>query len=696
MAYKFQKGLFAADGAISGSSTGRYVGSISSSADLAVTGAIHAAQFYGGGAGITGISSDSVDVSNSTADSEFRLVGVAAAGSGVDLTCMDAAGTRVTMNASTGLLTITGDAAIGDDLSLTSDSAVLNMGAGNDVTFTHDGTTGLTIAASPISIDSTGELHLNSTTGDIKLQDGGTDQITFDLDGTAGDVIMKPAVDSDDLVLAQYDGTEVVRVNDDASLSLVGAKLGISNSSSDVVFKPLTDAKSLIFQQYDGTVALTINDDIEVVLGHGLVPDANDGAFLGEAGLAFSDLFLAEGAVINWDSGDVTLTQAGNLLTVAGGTFAAGAVTTSTIVASGIVKTDDTTDATSKTDGSLQTDGGLSVAKAIYNGTAATLAADSGVVTMGSTTGATVSAAGILNVNNTTEATSTTDGSLQTDGGLSVAKSAVIGDDLDLLSDSCVINIGSTSKFTLTDQAANNCVMAATNARLAFGNAGEYISGDGTDLKIVSSGDIDMTGDLDVVGTMSCDTSITLDTTTITTAEIGVLDGVTAGTAAASKALVLDASTNIATIGTVGCGAITSTGASSFGSITTTGNDTLGSAGDDSLTVNSIAAFKNGWELNITASGGAMDLTDAGALIVLCSGSGDQTVTLPGGSVPQDGYSIVIKNANSATRDVTITGSATGNVYDAFTIDGQTSLVLDSPYSAVNLIWDGDIGWCVY
>ena len=85
------------------------------------------------------------------------------------------------------------------------------MGAGNDVTFTHDGTTGLTIAATPISIDSTGELHLNSTTGDIKLQDGGTDQLAFDLDGTAGEVIMKPMVDSDDLVIQQYDGTEVIR-----------------------------------------------------------------------------------------------------------------------------------------------------------------------------------------------------------------------------------------------------------------------------------------------------------------------------------------------------------------------------------------------------------------------------------------------------------------------------------------------------
>jgi len=43
------------------------------------------------------------------------------------------------------------------------------------------------------------------------------------------------------------------------------------------------------------------------------------------------------------------------------GTTGAAAVTTSTIVASGIIKTDDTTAATSIADGSLQTDGGLSV-----------------------------------------------------------------------------------------------------------------------------------------------------------------------------------------------------------------------------------------------------------------------------------------------------------------------------------------------
>lgn len=48
-------------------------------------------------------------------------------------------------------------------------------------------------------------------------------------------------------------------------------------------------------------------------------PAANDGSALGTTALQWSDIFLAEGAVINFDNGDLTLTQAGNTLTLAGG-----------------------------------------------------------------------------------------------------------------------------------------------------------------------------------------------------------------------------------------------------------------------------------------------------------------------------------------------------------------------------------------
>ena len=134
-----------------------------------------------------------------------------------------------------------GDVKVFDDLRLTSDSSVFAMGAGNDFTITHDGTTGATLAATPISIDSTGELHLNSTTGDIKFQDGGTDQLGLDMDGTGGEIIAKLLVDADDLVFQQYDGTEALRIGDDATISATKNKFAVTGNTDgthqgDVVF----------------------------------------------------------------------------------------------------------------------------------------------------------------------------------------------------------------------------------------------------------------------------------------------------------------------------------------------------------------------------------------------------------------------------------------------------------------------------
>jgi len=70
--------------------------------------------------------------------------------------------------------------------------------------------------------------------------------------------------------------------------------------------------------------------------------------------------------------------------------------------------------------------------------------------------------AGILKTDDTTEATSTTDGSLQTDGGLSVAKDIVAGDDIKLLSDAAVVHFGADSEVTLTHSADSGLLLKHT------------------------------------------------------------------------------------------------------------------------------------------------------------------------------------------------------------------------------------------
>jgi hypothetical protein len=154
---------------------------------------------------------------------------------GTGATSVDSSG-NLTFDGST--LTVTGDGVVTDDLTLNSDSAVFNMGAGNDFTMTHDGTTGVTLAATPISINSTGDLTLDSTTdivldaagGNFEFKDAGTTQLTIDVDGTAGDIDVNLNVDGDDLVFNQYDGTEVMRITDTGTVG-IGTRSGDSEDT---------------------------------------------------------------------------------------------------------------------------------------------------------------------------------------------------------------------------------------------------------------------------------------------------------------------------------------------------------------------------------------------------------------------------------------------------------------------------------
>ena len=82
--------------------------------------------------------------------------------------------------------------------------------------------------------------------------------------------------------------------------------------------------------------------------------------------------------------------------------------------------------------------------------------------TFAAVAGTTGTFSGILKTDDATEATSTTDGSLQTDGGLSVVKDAVFGDDLFLLSDSAVFNMGAGNDFTITHDGTTGATLAGS------------------------------------------------------------------------------------------------------------------------------------------------------------------------------------------------------------------------------------------
>ena len=241
------------------------------------------------------------------------------------------------------------------------------------------------------------------------------------------------------------------------------------------------------------------------------VPDAQDGAALGTTSLQFSDLFLADSAVIGFgDDNDTTLTH----------TDGAGLTLNSTNKLM-------FNDASQFIQGASATV--LDIAATDEIELTATL-----IDVVGNLT-----ASGIIKTDNTTEATSTTDGSLQTDGGLSVAKNIVAGDDIKLLSDASVIAFGANGDVTLTHVHDTGILLNGT-MQLQFNDASQNINApSATVLDINATDEIelnatlaDVNANLDVSGTIVgastiSGTSITASTSFLPDAQDGAALGTT-------------------------------------------------------------------------------------------------------------------------------------------------------------------------
>ena len=132
---------------------------------------------------------------------------------------------------------------------------------------------------------------------------------------------------------------------------------------------------------------------------------------------------------------------------------------------------------------------------------------DSKAVATVAVNGTTGTFSAILKTDDSTEATTTAAGSLQTDGGLSVVKDAVFGDDVKLLSDSAVLAFGADGDATLTHTNDTGITLNSTN-KLMFNDASQFVQGSSaTVLSIGATDEIDLTatavdlnGTLDVSG----------------------------------------------------------------------------------------------------------------------------------------------------------------------------------------------------
>jgi len=374
------------------------------------------------------------------------------------------------------------------------DGAVINLGADQDITFTHVHNTGVLLnSTSKIQFGDAGTFIHQSADGVLTIESDTTVDINgavvfngslsgvnelaansldiwgnADIDGT----LEADIITVDGVALSTYIrdtvGTNMLSSNTESGIAVtydtsndnIDFALDVAQTSITSIYNTgLTvgrDTDNFIdFADADNEILFKINDVYTVKIGASLLaPKLNDVAGLGNGTLMWSDLFLANGGVINFYNGNLTITHSSNTLTVAGGTFATGALTTTTIVASDRIKTDSTSDAST-----------------------------------------------------------TLNGSLQTDGGLSVVKDAVFGDDVTLLSDGAVLAFGADKDVTLVHDDGTGLLLNGTN-KLTFYNTNQFIQGsNSTTLSLAGAAEIDLTatlidinGNADISGTTTFNT----------------------------------------------------------------------------------------------------------------------------------------------------------------------------------------------
>jgi hypothetical protein len=116
------------------------------------------------------------------------------------------------------------------------------------------------LSSGDITLDAEADIVLDAAGGNIEFKDAGTTQLTLDMDGTAGAQVISLAVDSDDLIFKQYDGTTVLTLDDDTTVKVatdltVGDDLTLLSDSAVLGFGADTDTT---LTHTDGT-GLTLN-----------------------------------------------------------------------------------------------------------------------------------------------------------------------------------------------------------------------------------------------------------------------------------------------------------------------------------------------------------------------------------------------------------------------------------------------------
>lgn len=221
------------------------------------------------------------------------------------------------------------------DIVADSASDTLTLVAGTNITLTTDATTDtLTINGPVVSGFATKALdNLASVAINVALLPGVSDSIALgDATHQWSDIFLGEGGiinwDNGDVTITQTNNvlavagiTDVTVAGNVTPLTNDGGQLGAAIVSWSDLF--LAEGGVINWDNGDATITQTANviaiaGITDLTISGNVTPASSDGGQLGTATLQWSDLFLAEGGVINWDNGDATITQTANVIAIAG------------------------------------------------------------------------------------------------------------------------------------------------------------------------------------------------------------------------------------------------------------------------------------------------------------------------------------------------------------------------------------------
>ena len=599
----------------------------------------------------------------------------------------ETSGIAVTIGHTTSETTVAGNLTVTGNLTQT---GTQTFDGGIDVdNFNLNGTT-LALSSGDMLIDVAGDITFDADGGDFKFSDGGT-QI-LNIANSSSDVVIKPTVDSKDIIFQQYDGTEVARIEDNATFNVsvagkfayagtavtsTAAELNIVDGGTSATSTTVADADRVVMND-NGTMVQVAVTDLAAYFDDEITAMPNLASVGTLTALTVDDVAV-DGKVITMtgSSSDTAVFTAGTNGTLSIVTTDAAAA------AANIQITADGTAELAGTTVTLDSSGGI------------TLDADNGTITFadaGSSLG-TITSSGYSGTAAVATTVTVTDNESTDENNVLtfVAGADADGGNVGLESDgnlnynpsSGTLNVPNIS-VTGTQTIVNSVTMNASNAVVFEGATAD--AHETTLSTIDATGDRtinlpNVSGTLPVLAAASA-TQITstpeelniLDDATVTTAELNLIDGGTArGTTAVASGdgiLINDGGTmrmtNVDTVSTyfsshnVGGGNIVTTGALGTGSIAT------GFGAID----NGASGITTGGLLSVDADADANDNTaDSSTGRIQVGASGDLTLYHNTNSYIVNKTGNLYIHSETDDSDIVFTGEDGSSGITALTLD---------------------------